>query len=59
LVNKPIKESISKLAVILLAEHEKEINKWLDKQFALRQALNLSLERGNEEAEIPDDGGVD
>jgi hypothetical protein len=31
----------------------------LDKQLELRQALNLSLERGNEEVEIPNDGGVD
>jgi hypothetical protein len=31
----------------------------LDKQLELRQALNLSLERGNEEVEIPTDGGVD
>jgi hypothetical protein len=31
----------------------------LEKQFTLRQALNFSLERGNEEEERPDDGGVD
>jgi hypothetical protein len=59
LVNKPINKSISKLVVILLAECEQDIDIWLDKRLKLRQALNLSLERGNEEVEIPNDGGVD
>ncbi len=59
LVNKPIKESISKLLVILLAECEKEINNWLDKQFTLRQAHIFLLEKWNEEDEMPDDGGVE
>jgi hypothetical protein len=30
----------------------------LDKQFTVRQAHIFSLEKGNEEEEIPDDGGV-
>ncbi len=45
--------------MILLAECEKGINNWLEKQFRLRQALHLWLERRNEVAEILDDGGVD
>ncbi len=59
MVKKTINKSISKLVVILLAEWEQDIDIWLDKQLELRQALNLSLERGNEEVEIPNDGGVD
>jgi hypothetical protein len=59
LVNKLIKESISKLAVILFAECEKYIDIRSVKQLILRLALNFLLERGNEEEEIPDDGGVD
>jgi hypothetical protein len=55
----PIKESISKLVVILLTEYEKYIDIWLVKQLILRLALNFLLEKGNEEEEITDDGGVD
>ena len=45
--------------MILLAECEKEIDIWLDKQLILRKALNVSLEKWNEEVEVPNDGGVD
>jgi hypothetical protein len=45
--------------VILLTEYEKYIDIWLVKQLILRLALNFLLEKGNEEEEITDDGGVD
>ena len=45
--------------MILFAECEKYIDIWLVKHLKLRLALNFLLERGNEEEEIPDDGGVD
>jgi hypothetical protein len=45
--------------VSLLAEFENEVDFWLDKQLILRWALNISLERENEEEkEKLDDGGV-